>query len=77
MSFNTLEVELVNGRVIPRNAEVLPANASALLTIISEKPIAGKEKRSLGQLMGDLAGIGKGTHTDLSTNKEHLADLGQ
>ncbi len=79
MSYNTLEVELVNGRVVPRHAEVLPEHASALLTILAEKasvPGAG-EQRTLGQLMSDLVGTGKGKLSDLSTNKDHLADLGR
>jgi hypothetical protein len=35
MSYKTLEVELENGRVHPSGAEKLPANARALLTILS------------------------------------------
>jgi len=32
---------------------------------------------TLGELMADLKGIGAGRHTDLSTNKKHLADFGR
>jgi hypothetical protein len=31
----------------------------------------------LGDLVGDLAGIGRGEQTDLSTNKAHLDDFGR
>jgi hypothetical protein len=31
----------------------------------------------LGDVVGDLAGIGRGEHTDLSTNKAHLDDFGR
>jgi len=34
MSYRTLAVKLVEGRVHPRDAEPLPANANALLTIL-------------------------------------------
>ena len=79
MSYKTLEVELVKGRVIPCHAEVLPEHASALLTIITANPVPADHKKqpSLGQLMRELAGTGKGLHPDLSTNKQHLAGLGR
>lgn len=32
---------------------------------------------SLGALMADLAGVGQGIRSDLSTNPEHLADFGR
>ena len=34
MSYKTLEVELVNGRVRPCGAEALPANGRGLLTLL-------------------------------------------
>jgi hypothetical protein len=49
-----------------------------LLTILG--PAAPVEQASpalLGELVGDLAGIGRGEHTDLSTNKAHLDDFGR
>jgi hypothetical protein len=79
MSYMTLEVELENGRVHPSGAEQLPAKAHALLTIL--KPAApdtpGHPTLSLADLAADFTGIGNGTHTDLSTNKRHLDDLGR
>jgi hypothetical protein len=35
MSYKTLEVELVNGRVLPCGAEALPANGRGLLTLLN------------------------------------------
>ncbi|HEX9047674.1 MAG TPA: hypothetical protein VF988_11650 [Verrucomicrobiae bacterium] len=34
MSYKTLEVELVDGRVLPCGAEALPANGRGLLTLL-------------------------------------------
>ena len=79
MSYKTVEVELENGRVRPSGAETLPAQAHALLTILSsekaEKATTGNG--TLAERVADLAGIGKGQHTDLSTNKAHLDDFGR
>jgi hypothetical protein len=36
MSYQTVEVELENGRVHPSGSEALPAKAHALLTILSQ-----------------------------------------
>ena len=79
MSFRTLEVELENGRVRPRGAETLPAHASALLTILGQPAIETPPEAgpSLADLGRDFCGIGNGTHTDLSTNKQHLDDFGK
>jgi len=78
MSFQTLEVELENGRVSPCGNERLPAKARALLTILDppavEPPDTGP---SIADLARDFMGIGNGTHTDLSTNKRHLDDFGK
>jgi hypothetical protein len=80
MSYRTVEVELENGRIRPRGDETLPVRASALLTIltsVSDGAADIRENGSLKELVGDLAGIGSGLHTDLSTNKAHLDDLGR
>lgn len=79
MSCQTLEVELDGGRIRPCGPETLPEKARALLTILtSAPPQAGPAPNaSLADLIGDLAGIGRGEHIDLSTNKAHLADLGR
>ncbi len=79
MSYQTLEVELDGGRIRPCGPETLPDKARALLTILtSAPPPAGPApSASLADLVGDLAGIGRGEHTDLSTNKVHLIDLGR
>lgn len=79
MSYQTVEVELENGRVRPSGPEALPAKAHALLTILSPLTPEPAETGgpSLADLMADSAGIGKGTYTDLSYNKAHLDDFGR
>ena len=78
MNYQTLEVELEHGMVRPRGEETLPIKARALLTIV--EPIAidpGSSARSMGYALTELGVLGKGEIDDLSTNKSHLADLGQ
>lgn len=78
MSYKTLEVELENGVVHSTGAEVLPAKARALLTIISAPSApANAGTRTLGAAMRALGVKGRGDFTDLSTNKRHLDDLGK
>ena len=79
MSYQTLAVELENGRVHPSGADTLPAKAHALLTILSPAPVEPTEQSgpSLADLAAGFKGIGNGTHTDLSTNKAHLDDFGR
>ena len=79
MSYRTLEVELENGHVHPSGLETLPAKARALLTILTPAPPATPSEAgsSLAQRVADLAGIGNGAHTDLSTNRAHLSDFGR
>jgi hypothetical protein len=77
MSYQTVEVELENGRVQPCGTETLPARAHGLLTILEGrpgKPVAAPG-RTLGQAMKELGVIGRGDFTDLSTNKAHLDDF--
>lgn len=78
MSYQTLEVDLENGRVRTRGVDALPAKARALLTIVEEVPEnSEKPNRSLADAMRGLNILGMGRYTDLSTNKAHLDDLGQ
>jgi len=77
MSYKTVEVELENGRVRPSGSETLPDKAHALLTILTATPSPEQSNGSLADCVGDLAGIGRGQHADLSTNKAHLDDLGR
>jgi hypothetical protein len=78
MSYQTLEVDLENGRVRPRGADALPCKARALLTIVEETVETSKEPtRTLADAMRGLKVMGQGKYTDLSTNKAHLEDLGQ
>ncbi len=79
MSYKTLEVELENGVVHPAGSETLPAKAHALLTILAAAPAFAAETPfgSLAELGQEFCGIGNGAHTDLSTNKRHLDDLGK
>ena len=79
MSYQTVEVELENGRVQPCGAEALPARAHALLTILTgrlAKPAAAST-RTLGQAMRELGVFGRGDFVDLSTNRAHLDDSGK
>ena len=46
--------------------------ASEALAAASQSP-----ELTLGDLVADLAGIGQGKYTDLSTNKKHLDDFGR
>ncbi len=78
MSYKTLEVELENGRVHPSGGETLPTKAHALLTILGAPTSSpALPNASVGELTADLAGIGRGGHTDLSTNTAHLDDFGR
>lgn len=79
MSYKTLEVELENGHVSPVGPETLPSKAHALLTILDgPQPVsATNSKQSLADRTHDLAGIGRGEYTDLSTNRSHRDDFGQ
>jgi hypothetical protein len=79
MSYQTVEVELDNGRVRPCGAEALPARAHALLTILEGPPAkpAAPPARTLGQAMRGLGVLGRGDFVDLSTNKAHLDDFGK
>jgi hypothetical protein len=79
MSYKTLEVELENGVVHASGSETLPVKAHALLTILdvtASEPLASPEP-SLADLAQDFFGIGNGTHSDLSTNRRHMADFGR
>jgi len=78
MSCQRLEVNLENGRIRPREAELLPAKARALLTIM--EPVLDQpsdSNRTLGDPLRELNVQGDGTYTDLSTHKAHLDDLGR
>ncbi len=72
MSYKTLEVELENGHVRPCGAEVLPANAHALLTILDANGNGEAITGTLADRVAKLSGIGRGEFSDLSTNKSHL-----
>jgi hypothetical protein len=77
MSYKTLEVELDHGRVLPSGTETLPAKARALLTILTDNAGAKTANGRLGDRVAGLAGIGRGAHSDLSTNKTHMDDFGR
>ena len=77
MSYKTLEVELENGRVHPSGAEALPPKAHALLTILTANGRTEAPDGSLADRVAGLAGIGRGEHSDLSTNKTNLNDFGR
>lgn len=78
MNYQTVEVDLENGRVRPRGSESLPAKARALLTIVeSVKAPPANAARTMGDALRELNVAGRGEYTDLSTNKAHLDDLGR
>lgn len=78
MSYQTLEVDLENGRVRSRGTDVLPVRARALLTIVEEAPLGSEEPtRTLADALRGLNVLGQGKYTDLSTNKAHLEDFGR
>ncbi|HEY3857087.1 MAG TPA: hypothetical protein VGO67_22105 [Verrucomicrobiae bacterium] len=77
MSFKTVEVELEDGRVRPFGAEKLPDKARALLVILGATEPEEVTGPSLADLCAPYAGIGNGTHTDLSTNKKYMDDFGR
>ena len=78
MSYQTVEVDLENGKVLPCGAETLPEKARALLTIVEEAHETPEAPaRSLADALRGLKVMGQGKYTDLSTNKAHLDDLGQ
>ncbi len=82
MSYQTLEVELDHGLVRPVGTEALPLNAKALLTILKPVSVVSRVPEppvgvSLADMVRDLAGIGRGEHTDLSTNKAQFDDFGR
>jgi hypothetical protein len=52
VSYRTLEVEIDHGRVLPKGADVLPAKASGLLTILNPPPLSGL--RPLGLAKGQF-----------------------
>jgi hypothetical protein len=55
MSYKTLEVELENGRVHPRDAETLPASGHALLTLLdSAAPLTARSCGELAELWSGL-----------------------
>ena len=77
MSYKTVEVELENGRVHPSGAETLPAKAHGLLTILAAPGNTEAANGKLADRVADLAGLGRGEYSDLSTNKTYLNDFGR
>jgi hypothetical protein len=79
MSYQTLEVELENGRVRAAGSETLPARAHALLTILNApaEESVSVPAMTLGQALRDLDVTSRGEFTDLSTNKAHMDDFGR
>ena len=76
MSYKTLEVELVNGRVHPAGAETLPDRARALLTMLSPQAVKTEAPtKSLGEAMRKLGAVGRGEFIDLSANPRHMDDF--
>ncbi|HTR41713.1 MAG TPA: hypothetical protein VMH87_08870 [Pseudomonadales bacterium] len=69
MSYKTVEVELEDGRVRPSGSETLPAKAHALLTILASPAKTPATNGNLADRVADLAGIGHGQHSDLSSIK--------
>jgi hypothetical protein len=55
MTYFTVEVELDHGRVIPKDADKLPATGHALLTILQPDMRASQNKRPMGLAKGKLS----------------------
>jgi hypothetical protein len=51
VNYRTIEVEIDHGRVLPKGAETLPANASGLLTILNP-PLS--QPRPIGLAKGEF-----------------------
>ena len=52
MSYVTVEVEIDHGRVSPKGAEILPEEASGLLTILNPPPLS--QPRPIGLAKGQF-----------------------
>lgn len=78
MNYKTLEVDLEDGKVVPKDGSTLPSCGRALLTILDSEDSAPKEapRESLAQRVAEFSGIGHGTKSDLSSNKKQLDDFG-
>jgi len=70
MSYKTLEVELENGQVRPRDSETRPAKAHALLTLLdsSAPPVA----RTCGELAERWPGLERLPADDASAFAEDI-----
>jgi hypothetical protein len=78
MSYKTVEVELEHGRVQTAGAETLPEKAHGLLTILSPQTVeSDAPARSPGKAMRELAVVGRGQFTNLSTNSRQMDDFGK
>ncbi len=64
----------VKGRV---GAVGIRARCYSTLLTATEVAKPGTTNGSLAERVADLAGIGRGEHADLSTNKTHLDDFGR
>lgn len=57
MNYATLEVDLRDGRVVPRDGETLPARAHALLVVLDAKPAPRAENsRDVSQVLASIRG---------------------
>jgi hypothetical protein len=77
MSLVTISATIAEGRIVPDEPDKIPSSGRALITVLPESASTPKRQPTVAELMGDLAGIGSGRLKDLSTNPEHLRDIGE
>jgi hypothetical protein len=69
MSFRTIEVDVVNGRVQPTGADQLPDRARGLLTLIDEP-------KKVESTAGDLRGLKRFLELpDIPISREQLREI--
>ena len=77
MSLITIAATISNGKILPEEPEKIPVTGRALVTILPSNGKPEGPTATVAELMGDLAGIGNGAFSDLSTNKSHLDEFGR
>ena len=79
ISYRPEQATLIEDVDSPSLAPRPPEKNRALLTLLTTENAGetAKGNGTLAERVADLAGIGRGEHSDLSTNKAHLNDFGR